>query len=352
MSGVLRNIKLVEELVLEDRRHPIIMWFSDNNSEDLFPYRTTLEVQFGTEIERKKGINEKKVKEKLSEANSYIGCIYDINLYRLSVSELTNGKFVGIEDMDYFDVENLLGPEDIDFQDDSIIYEYKRATYMTKHDLINYLRYRICLLGMESQYYGVNKDGDTEDIESTLFFENLTEKPKQYNIKIPYEKYGYINKEYIIFKMPIDKIRNGQSLAFQLNDYKIESNDECYLVELLNKYRKYVQEVKEFNSKWYNMILFWKKEQIVDLEQYIKNVVKYPINQVMQFFKDSYILSCEFPEESAEAKQWTLNKSYERLYERYNNESILIKKVRDNYKQFNMELSKKYNGKHIIKILN
>lgn len=160
MSAILKKIQLIEDLVREDTYHPIVMYFSKNEYDnDLYPFRTTLEIQYNNNAEQSNGILEVDVENVLGYAKTQIGKHFDINLYTIKVSELTDGLFVALE---YY-------------YSDRRIYYYKRASYMYREDLYMSLKYRICLEGLRNEIVGITCYGKEKRIDETLIFEDSNE---------------------------------------------------------------------------------------------------------------------------------------------------------------------------------
>lgn len=157
MSAILKKIDYLEDLVLEDTRHPIVMYFSKSESDnELYPFRTTLEKQYCTNEELTNGILDVEVENVLFDANKQVGQKFDINLYKFKVSELTDGLFVA------------LTPCYSDWK----IYYYKRASFMSREDMYLTLKYRICLEGLMGDIFGITSYGKEKRIDQTLIFED------------------------------------------------------------------------------------------------------------------------------------------------------------------------------------
>ena len=153
MSAILKKIQLREDLIIEDTRHPIIMYFSKDDSDDIYPFFTSLETQYCSEEEQREGLLEACVKDMLDYAKTQIGLSFDINLYKFKVSELTDGLFVALEDYsDSFDK----------------IYYFKQASFLSKDDLYISLKYKICLRGLQGIYTGITSQGKEKRIDETL----------------------------------------------------------------------------------------------------------------------------------------------------------------------------------------
>ena len=168
MGAILKKIRLLEDFVIEDTRHPIVMYFSNNmNEKELYPYRTTLKNQFCNEDEFQNGLLESQVNAKLKYANSQIGRLFDITLYKFKVAEITDGLFVALVNYDSYDFDR--------------IYYYSRASYLSREDLLLSLKYRICLGGLNGTYKGVTSYGKEKRIDHTLVLET--------------DDFGYISAE-------------------------------------------------------------------------------------------------------------------------------------------------------------
>ena len=199
MSGILKDVRLLEGFVVEDMLHPINMLFIKGEDEtEVYPYQTSVENQFCSPAEMKNGLRDDDAAEKLKILKSYIGKTFDINLYKFPVSELTDGKFVAVDDID-------------SYEDDTQIREFRRATFKSREDIAIQLKYNICISGMDGRFVGITKDGDEEDIDSTLIFPPQQEEPKSYDI--PYEGFPEITEYFILNEMPIENIEKGQYLA-------------------------------------------------------------------------------------------------------------------------------------------
>ena len=202
MSGILKDVHYLDSFAVEDMLHPINMLFiKDENETEVYPYQTAIEDQFCSPTERKNGLLDDDAAEKLKILKSCIGKKFDINLFKFSVSELTDGKYVAVDDID-------------SYEDDTQIREFRRATFKSREDIAVQLKFNICLSGMDGRFVGITKDGDEEDIDYTLIFPPQQEESKNY--VIPYEGFPEITEYYILNEMPIENIEKGQYLAASL----------------------------------------------------------------------------------------------------------------------------------------
>ena len=317
MSGILKKVQYLESIAIEDMLHPINMYFvKDENDSEVYPYQTAIEDQFCSPAERKNGLLDDDAAEKLKTLKSCIGRKFDINLYKFPVSELTDGKYVALDDVD-------------SYEDDTQIREFRRATFKSREDIAIQLKFNICLSGMDGRFVGITKDGDEEDIDYTLIFPPQQEEPKSYDI--PYEGFPEITEYFILNEMPIENIEKGQYLAASLKYDKITQFDGSYLIRRFEEYRKKVREVNFRNSTLRKKIAFWEPQETVEPFDPTKGtIIECDRKTVLDFFKDSYILSKTYPKDCDKAKEDYYRKCEDDLRERFNYEAKGEKRVKDN----------------------
>jgi len=338
MSGILKDVQFLDSFAIEDMFHPINMYFiKDENDSDVYPYQTAIEDQFCSPAERKNGLLDDDAAEKLKILRSCVGKKFDINLYKLSVSELTDGKFVAVDDID-------------SYEDDTQIKEFRRATYKSREDIAVQLKFNICLAGMDGRYVGITKDGDEEDIDYTLIFPPQQEEPKIYDI--PYEGFPEITENFIMNEMPIENIEKGQYLAASLKYNKIKEFDGSYLIRRFEEYRKKVREVFFRNNTLRKKIAFWEpKETVEPFDPTKGTIIECDRKTVLDFFKDSYILSKTYPKDCNDARDEYYRICEDRIREEYYHEEKGEKRVKDKLKEILKEQSLRYKGKAKIKML-
>ena len=166
-----------------------MLFAETKESNELFHFGTTIETQFCTkdEYDLEEGLPDKLAKAKINYANSLIGKTFEINLYKFTVKELTNGKYVAIE------FSSPCGDDDWNFE---TIKEYHIASYMTIEDIVMNIKYSITMQGVQGLADGVFPDESTEEITTELFFPKPIFEKK--NFKIPYNKYPNLNASQIV----------------------------------------------------------------------------------------------------------------------------------------------------------
>ena len=338
MSGILKDVRLLEGFVVEDMLHPINMLFiKDGNETEVYLYQTSVENQFCSLTESKNGLLDDDADEKLKILKSYIGKKFDINLYKFSVSELTDGKYVAVDDVD-------------SYEDETQIREFRRATFKSREDIAIQLKFNICISGMDGRFVGITKDGSEEDIDYTLVFPPQNEEPKNYDI--PYEGFPEITEYFILNEMPIENIEKGQYLAVSLKYDKIKQFDGRYLIRRFEEYRKKVCEVNFRNSTLRKKVAFWEpKETVEPFDPTKGTIIECDRKTVLEFFKDSYILSKTYPKDCNDAKDEYYRKCEDRIREEYYHEEKGEKRVKDKLKEILKEQSSRYKGKAMIKML-
>lgn len=186
------------------RHHKIKMIFAEKeDSEELYTFYSTIEVQYCTKEELENGsLSDSLIEKKKAFAEKQIGKAFEINLYKFTVRELTNDRYIAFrvsESRDYYD---------LDVQID----DYFIASYMTKQDVIMGIKYSITMKGLKGLASGVLQDYSTEKITEELFFSKpIPEKP---HFDIPYNKYLNLTDSYIINEVAIEDVRKGCNLAY------------------------------------------------------------------------------------------------------------------------------------------
>lgn len=212
MKAVLNKIELCDNSNSILKIHPIIMYFADTtNNKELYSYRTTIESQFcnKNEYDWKDGLPNQVIEEKINYARSFIGKTYEINLYMITVEELTNKRYVELE------IVTSHGCYD----ETNRIKNYYHATYMSKEDWIQKLKYTITINGMQGLIYGITPLNISEEITKDLFFSQLiTLNPRNAEKEL---RRKYLNEDvdkidfkerFFEFKRSLDKKYKGKSV--------------------------------------------------------------------------------------------------------------------------------------------
>ena len=335
MKAVLKEIEVPE---FEDfmLRHPIKMLFAETEeSDELFRFGTTIEAQFCTkdEYDLKEGLPEKLVEEKINYANSLIGKTFEINLYKFTVKELTNGKYVAIE------FSRPCGYDDWDFD---TIEDYHIASYMTKEDVVLNIKYSITMQGVQGLADGVLQDETTEEITTELFFPKPV--PEKKTFEIPYSKFSNITDSYIVNVIAISDIRKGCNLAYQIRDWDIPHYDFDKYIHQIEDYRSKVRAAKAINESLRKKIFFWEPKEVVEELKLSPKVIS--------LFKDSIILGKSYPTECNKADREYAEECEKRLRKQFMGEDSEEKEFKDKWLEFRQALRKKYKGKEIIRPIN
>lgn len=335
MKAVLKEIEVPE---FEDfmLRHPIKMLFAETEeSDELFRFGTTIETQFCTkdEYDLKEGLPEKLVEEKINYANSLIGKTFEINLYKFTVKELTNGKYVAIE------FSRPCGYDDWDFD---TIEDYHIASYMTKEDVVLNIKYSITMQGVQGLADGVLQDETTEEITTELFFPKPV--PEKKTFEIPYSKFSNITDSYIVNVIAISDIRKGCNLAYQIRDWDIPHYDFDKYIHQIEDYRSKVRAAKAINESLRKKIFFWEPKEVVEELKLSPKVIS--------LFKDSIILGKSYPTECNKADHEYAEECEKRLRKQFMGEDSEEKEFKDKWLEFRQALRKKYKGKEIIRPIN
>ena len=188
MAAILREIKAWKSCGYPS--HRINMMFSDPfNDEELYGYLTSIENQYCSKEEREEELSDEDVEEKLSFAKSQIGLYFDVNLYKISIQELTNNNYWAFQvPVSEFETRKLT--------------EYRIPTYMTREDAITDLKYKALL---NNSLKGLLANGTIETIKTEYLFPRIRQ-PKTF--EIPYAKFCKLNPEYILQFASIDEITN------------------------------------------------------------------------------------------------------------------------------------------------
>ena len=95
MKAILKEIRTG---YFDEFYHKITMCFSKSiESDELYFFNTSLEHQFCTDEERIAGLSEDLVEEKVCYANTLIGRWFEINLYKISIKEISNQHYIALE---------------------------------------------------------------------------------------------------------------------------------------------------------------------------------------------------------------------------------------------------------------
>ena len=331
MRAILKEIEVIESNV-DMLRHPIKMLFADSEeSDELFHFRTTIETQFCTkdEYDLEEGLPDKLAEEKIRYANSLIGKTFEINLYKFTVKELTNGKYVAIE---------ISSPCDYDDWDFETIEEYHIASYMTKEDVVTNIKYSITMQGIQGFADGVLPDESTEEITTELFFPKPI--PEKKNFEIPYSKYPNLTANYIVNEVAVKDIRRGCNLAYQIKEYDISHHDFDKYVHQIEDYRSRVRAAKVINESLRKKLFFWEPKEIVEELNLSANVIS--------LFKDSIILGKVCSAECEKADHEYEEECENRL-SKLLGEDMDEKEFTDKFLKFRQALRKKYRGKEVLK---
>ena len=335
MKAILKEIE-VPEYKDNILRHPIKMYFAETEeSEEFYRFGTTIETQFCTkdEYDVKEGLPEKLVEEKISYAKSLVGKTFEINLYKFTVKELTNGKYVAIE------FSRPCGYDDWDFE---TIEDYQIASYMSKEDFLMSTKYTITMQGVQGLADGVLQDESTEEITTDLFFSKPV--PEKKLIDIPYSNYPNLTTSYIVNEVAVKDIRKGCNLAYQIEERDIPHYDFDKYIHQIEDYRSRVRAAKAINESLRKKIFFWEPKEVVDELKLSQNVIS--------LFKDCIILGKSQPAECDKADQQYAEECEKRLRKQFMGEDIDEKDFKEKWVEFRRVLRKKYKGKEVIMPIN
>lgn len=332
MKAILKEIEVPESTGYM-LRHPIKMLFAETEgSDEIYHFGTTIETQFCTkdEYDVKEGLPDNLVEGKISYANSWIGKTFEINLYKFTVKELTNGKYEAIE------FSKPCGYDDWDFE---TIEDYHIASYMTKEDVVMNVKYSITMQGVQGLADGVLPDESTEEITTELFFPKPI--PEKKNLEIPYSKYQNLTASYIVNEVAVKDIQKGCNLAYQIKEWNIPHYDFDKYIHQIEDYRSKVRAAKAINESLRKKIFFWEPKEVVEELKLSPNVIS--------LFKDSIILGKNYPSECDKADHEYAEECEKRLRQQYMGEDVDEKEFKDKWIEFRQALRKKYRGKEVIK---
>lgn len=335
MKAILKEIEIpeIKGIML---RHPIKMLFAESEeSEEIYRFGTTIESQFCNkdEFDLKEGMPDKLVEEKINYAKSLIGKAFEINLYKFTIKELTNDKYVAIE------FSRPCGFGNWDFK---TIEDYHIASYMTKEDVVMNIKYSITMQGVQGLADGVLPDESTEEITTELFFSKPIPEKKHFNI--PYDKYPNLNSHYIVNEIPVRDISKGRNLAYLIEDRDIKEYEFDNYIREIEKYRSRVREAKLENESLRKKLFFWEPKVMVE-------ELKLPSN-VLSLMKDCIILGKEYPSDCEEADMEYAEECGKRLMKQLMGEDSHDIGFKDKWLEFRQALKKKYKGKDVIKPIN
>lgn len=338
MKAILKEIEVpkYKDYRFKHPIHPIKMLFAETEeSDEIYRFGTTIETQFCTkdEYDVKEGLPDKLVEEKISYANSLIGKTFEINLYKFTVKELTNGKYVAIE------LSKPCGYDDWDFE---TIEGFHIASYLTKEDIVMSIKHSITMLGVQRRANGVLPDKLTEEITTELFFPKPI--PEKKNIEIPYSKYPNLTANYIVNKVAIKDIRKGCNLAYQIREYDIPHYNFDKYIHQIENYRTRVKTANAKNESLRKIIFFWEPKEVVDELKLSQNIIS--------IFKDSIILGKIYPAECDKADHEYVEECEKRLRKKFMGEDMDEKDFKEKWVEFRKALRKKYGEKVVIKPIN
>jgi len=335
MKAILKEIEVpkFENFML---RHPIKMLFAETEkSEEIFRFGTNIETQFCTkdEYDLKEGLPDKFVEEKISYANSLVGKYFEINLYKFTVKELTNGKYVAIE------FSRPCGYDDWDFE---TIEDYHIASYMTKEDVVMSIKYSITMQGVQGLADGVLTDESTEEITTELFFSKPI--PEKKNFEMNYRNYPNLTSSYIVNEIAVKDIRKGCNLAYQIRERDIPHRDFDKYIHQIEDYRSKVSAAKVTNESLRKKFFFWEPKEVVEELKLSPNVIS--------LFKDSIILGKVYPTECEKADHEYARECEKRLRKQFMGDDTDENEFKDKWLEFRQALRNKYRGKDVIRLVN
>lgn len=333
MKAILREIEVPE---YEDYmlKHPVKMLFAESSkSDDLYVFGTTFEDQFCTkdEYDWGEGLSDKLLEEKLNYAKSLVGKTFEINLYRFTVSELTNNRYKAFETFISY------GDDDDDIKDIEV---YHIATYMTKEDFIKKLKLGIVMKGVQGITNGITEDGDLEEITPELFFAHPI--PEKKHFAIPYNKYPNLNNSYIANEIPLKDINKGRNLAYQIKEYDFPKYDFDRYIHEIEEYRLKIRAAKNENESLRMKLFFWKPKVVVEEPKLSSNA--------FLLLRDCIILGKEYPSDCDKADKEYAEECEKSLRERYMHDDVETE-YKEKYFDYCRALKSKYKGKSVIKVV-
>ena len=333
MKAILKEIE-VPEYDNNMLKHPIKMLFAESEeSEELYSFGTTIEAQFCTkdEYDVREGLSEDLYDEKVSYANTFVGKTFEINLYKFTVKELTDNKYVAIEySKPLYD--------DWDFE---TIEDYHIASYMTKEDVILNLKYSITLQGIQGLADGVLSDESTEEITSGLFFPKPIPKKKQFNI--PYENFSNLNASNIINDVPVKDISKGRNLAYQIKERILNEYEFDGYIHEIEDYRSKVRAAKIENDSLRKKLFFWEPKIVIEELKLSTDVIS--------LMKDCIILGKEYPLDCDKADREYAEECEKQLRKQFVGEDADEKDFKIKWLEFRQNLRNKYKGFSRVKVL-
>lgn len=334
MKAILKEIE-VPEYDGNMLRHPIKMLFAESEeSNELYSFGTTVETQFCTidEYDVKEGASEELFDEKVKFAKTLVGKTFEINLYKFTVKELTDNKYEAFEFTTYL-------YDDCDFD---TVEDYHIASYMTKEDVRQNLKYSITRQGIDGVVEGVLLDESTEKITAELFFTKLI--PEKKNFIIPYDKYYNLNSKYIVNEIPVNYINKGINLAYQIKERDFPKYEFNRYVHEIEDYRSKVKLAKMENNSLRKMLFFWEPNVVVEELKLSSNIIS--------LMKDCIILGKEYPADCNKADREYAEECEKRLRKRFLGEDVDEKDFKTKWLEFSQALNRKYRGKHVITFSN
>lgn len=327
MNAFLKDIKVPQHDKFMPVHQIVMMFATSMDSEELYSYATSVEAQFCDKDEIRMELPNLVVEEKLKQVNALIGKLFEINLYKITVKEMTDNRYVEFETYDGDDIAEFA--------------EFRHASCMSKNDYLTLLKYQLCMQGIQGHLDGVLHDGTTEKITIDTFFPHTIVKK---NFNIPYDKYPNINGSFIINEASIDEINNGFFLANEIKDGNILKIDFDKSLDQINEYRSKIRKARIANESIIKKILFWQPKEIVDELQLSQEFISLAI--------DSVILSRSFPSDCEKTKQNYFEESVNALRKTFKKEHVEEKKFRGEMQEFIMSLAKKYKGNSKLKPIN
>lgn len=167
MKAILKEIRYDEKYVKEHLRNEGLMFraflmFQNQNGSETYSYTSIFQNIFYPYEEDFDRYSVKELQNKIDEAKLNIGKSFNVNLYKISINEITNGNYNGIAFYNYY--EELT----------RIFHEFRIASYKTRIDVIKELQFKYCKRVMEGDAVIFDdKDNEidiTDDIKGISIF--------------------------------------------------------------------------------------------------------------------------------------------------------------------------------------